>query len=94
VPTQPRHSTPKRIYRGELVAATPPSSHRDSVGETIDYGVLFPLPLLLEEISMVLDTSVRSQSYVEDCEVCCYPIEVHYSIEDGEVGDFEAHALE
>jgi len=43
---------------------------------------------------MVLDPSARSQSYVEDCEVCCHPIEVRYSIENGEVGDFEAHALE
>ena len=42
---------------------------------------------------MVLDTSV-SQSYIEDCEVCCHLIEVRYSIDHGEVGDFEAHALE
>jgi cysteine-rich CPXCG protein len=27
---------------------------------------------------MVLDLSVRRQSYVEDCEVCCNPIEVSY----------------
>ena len=43
---------------------------------------------------MVLDMSVSSQSYVEDCEVCCHPIEVHYTISGGEVGDFEAHVLE
>jgi Cysteine-rich CPXCG len=54
----------------------------------------FSCPYCWEEISMVLDTSVRSQSYVEDCELCCHPIEVRYSIENGEVDDFEAHALE
>ena len=43
---------------------------------------------------MVLDPSVKSQTYVEDCEVCCHPIEVRYAIEDGEVSDFEARALE
>ena len=31
---------------------------------------------------MVLDTSVRSQVYVEDCEVCCHPIEVRYAVEE------------
>jgi hypothetical protein len=36
----------------------------------------FSCPYCWEEISMVLDTSVRSQTYVEDCEVCCHPIEV------------------
>ena len=43
---------------------------------------------------MVLDTSVTSQSYVEDCEVCCNPIEVHYAIEDDAVVDFRARVLE
>jgi hypothetical protein len=43
---------------------------------------------------MVLDTSVTSQTYVEDCEVCCHPIEVHYTIEDDAVCDFEARAME
>ena len=31
---------------------------------------------------MVLDTSVRRQTYVEDCEVCCNPIEVSYAVDD------------
>lgn len=55
---------------------------------------LFSCPYCWEEISMVLDTSVRSQTYVEDCEVCCHPIELRYSIEDGVVMEFDAKALE
>jgi hypothetical protein len=43
---------------------------------------------------MVLDTSVKRQTYVEDCEVCCHPVEVRYEIEDGEVSSFEARILE
>ena len=43
---------------------------------------------------MVLDTSVKSQIYVEDCEVCCHPIEVRYTLEDDAVSDFEASAIE
>jgi hypothetical protein len=54
----------------------------------------FACPYCWEEISMVLDTSVRNQTYVEDCEVCCHPIEVRYSAEDGEVTEFEARVLE
>ena len=42
---------------------------------------------------MVLDTSVKGQTYVEDCEVCCQPIEVRYSVKDGEVWQFEASAV-
>jgi len=47
-----------------------------------------------EEISMILDTSVNTQTYVEDCEVCCNPIQIRYSIEDEVVTDFEARVLE
>ena len=43
---------------------------------------------------MVLDMSVPNQIYVEDCEVCCHPIEVRYSSEDGELTDFQASVLE
>ena len=42
---------------------------------------------------MVLDTSVKGQIYVEDCEVCCQPIEVRYRVEDDAVCEFEARAV-
>jgi transcription elongation factor Elf1 len=50
----------------------------------------FTCPFCGEEISMVLDTSVRSQTYIEDCEVCCRPIQIRYVIHDDEVAEFEA----
>jgi hypothetical protein len=43
---------------------------------------------------MALDTSVKGQPYAEDCEVCCHPIEVRYTVEDGAVCSFEARAVE
>jgi len=43
---------------------------------------------------MVLDLSVRRQSYVEDCEVCCNPIEVSYSVQDDALVCFDAKTLE
>jgi transcription elongation factor Elf1 len=33
-------------------------------------------------ISVLVDTSVLPQVYVEDCEVCCRPIEISYRLED------------
>lgn len=43
---------------------------------------------------MVLDVSVRRQTYVEDCEVCCNPIEISYNVEDGTLSSFAAKVLE
>jgi hypothetical protein len=42
---------------------------------------------------MVLDLSVRRQAYVEDCEVCCKPIEIRYRVEDEALAEFEARTL-
>jgi len=42
---------------------------------------------------MVLDLSVRKQKYVEDCEVCCNPIEISYSVADEELAEFSARTL-
>jgi hypothetical protein len=54
----------------------------------------FLCPYCGEEISMVLDESVRRQTYVEDCEVCCHPIEITYVVEDDAVMEFNAKTLE
>ena len=53
----------------------------------------FTCPYCGEEISMVLDLSVRRQTYIEDCEVCCKPIEVTFTVEDGDLGAFYAKTL-
>ena len=54
----------------------------------------FTCPYCWEEISMVLDPSVHRQTYVEDCEVCCNPIELRYVMEDESLVEFEAKVLE
>ena len=54
----------------------------------------FICPYCGEEISMALDLSVRRQTYVEDCEVCCNPIEISYSVEDDALASFDAKTLE
>ena len=51
----------------------------------------FKCPYCLEKISMLLDVSVSGfQSYIEDCEVCCHPIQLSYSCEESKVRNFEA----
>jgi transcription elongation factor Elf1 len=54
----------------------------------------FRCPYCGEQISMVLDVSVPRQSYVEDCEVCCNPIEIQYQVEDEALVGFSAVRLE
>lgn len=54
----------------------------------------FQCPYCWEEISMLLDISEPNQSYIEDCEVCCNPIEVSMSFEDGELISFDAFSIE
>jgi len=53
----------------------------------------FTCPYCWQEISMVLDASEPHQTYVEDCEVCCKPIEVEYTLENETVSEFEARTL-
>ena len=50
----------------------------------------FLCPYCGEEISMVLDVSISHQTYTEDCEVCCRPIEIRYAVEDEALVEFEA----
>ncbi|MGB5555765.1 MAG: CPXCG motif-containing cysteine-rich protein [Flavobacteriaceae bacterium] len=50
----------------------------------------FQCPYCWEEISMLLDVSQSKQTYIEDCEVCCNPIEVTPQFQDNELIGFEA----
>lgn len=50
----------------------------------------FECPYCWENISMLLDLTVGGQTYVEDCEVCCNPIDIYYDVEDGAIVSFSA----
>jgi hypothetical protein len=54
----------------------------------------FQCPYCWEEISMLVDTSVQYQSYIEDCEVCCNPIQISVSCEDHSVVAIGADSIE
>jgi transcription elongation factor Elf1 len=53
----------------------------------------FTCPYCWESITMLLDLTVADQSYVEDCEVCCNPISLHFHAEQGEIVAFDAQQL-
>lgn len=54
----------------------------------------FQCPYCSGKISMVLDLSSDTQKYVEDCEICCNPIEVSYEVDHGEITNFSSRTLE
>lgn len=42
-------------------------------------------PFCGERFTILLDLSGGSQSYIEDCQVCCRPIEITFESADGEL---------
>lgn len=54
----------------------------------------FQCPYCWEQISMLIDHSIPNQTYVEDCEVCCNPIQITVSIFEGELDSFQAENIE
>ena len=47
-------------------------------------------PFCGEGITILVDPSVARQTYIEDCSVCCRPIEFSVLCEDGAVVSVEA----
>lgn len=54
----------------------------------------FQCPYCWEEVSILVDVSVSNQSFIEDCEVCCNPIQFTVSVEDSQVSTFQADSIE
>lgn len=50
----------------------------------------FYCPYCGEPISMLLDGSEQKAQYIEDCEVCCRPIQLDFAIDNNELVHFEA----
>jgi Cysteine-rich CPXCG len=45
-----------------------------------------------ESITLFIDLSVESQTYIEDCSVCCQPMSVTYEAADGELTSIHVEA--
>jgi hypothetical protein len=51
-------------------------------------------PHCWETINLTLDLSVPEQSYIEDCPVCCKPMMVSYSADEGELTDLRVDPVD
>ena len=49
-------------------------------------------PYCGEEIDITVDTSVAEQNYIEDCQVCCKPIEIYARAAENEILDLFVHS--
>jgi len=58
------------------------------------YEHFFQCPHCWEEISMLLDMSIRHQKYIEDCEICCNPLELDVNFQENELINFSVKSLE
>ena len=54
----------------------------------------FQCPYCWENISMLVDVSTLFQNYIEDCEICCNPIQLNITIENNEISSFSAENIE
>lgn len=54
----------------------------------------FQCPYCWEKISMLQDNSIRETSYIEDCEVCCNPIQINASFNNDKLVNFSAESIE
>ncbi len=54
----------------------------------------FTCPYCFSTISVILDLSVPRQKYIEDCEVCCRPIEISFEVDGEEIVFFSTKSLE
>lgn len=54
----------------------------------------FQCPYCWETISFLLDKSIEKELIIEDCEVCCNPIEVSVVLHHGELQSFNLKNVE
>jgi len=78
---------------GESPAAAPalPAEELEEEGEPLaeEFERFFLCPLCGARVSVLLDPSVESQTLIEDCEVCCQPLEIKYTVEEGKIAEFD-----
>lgn len=50
----------------------------------------FSCPYCFEFDLKLIDFTVKSQNFIEDCEVCCNPIDFYIELQNGIISSFEA----
>ncbi len=54
----------------------------------------FDCPHCWENLLKMIDPSVSNQSFIEDCEVCCNPLEFTIEIHDNNLISFSVNSIE
>ena len=54
----------------------------------------FQCPYCGSSISMIVEAHAGGQEYIEDCEVCCRPIQISYSVEGYDIVNFFCRRLD
>jgi len=54
----------------------------------------FSCPYCWQTVTVLLDLSIARQTYIEDCEVCCCPIQMSYATDGEEVTEFNAQPID
>lgn len=52
--------------------------------------VFFICPYCMQNVSILVETLNGNQSYIEDCEVCCQPIQFSYIVQNGQLQEITA----
>jgi len=54
----------------------------------------FTCPYCWEQISMLLDPEEQNSDYIEDCEICCRPIEIDFIFRGNRLMHFSVCVME
>jgi transcription elongation factor Elf1 len=54
----------------------------------------YQCPYCWEQVSLLVDLSISHQQYIEDCEVCCNPIEFRIECSGQALENFQAQSIE
>tara|TARA_Y100000287_G_scaffold183866_1_gene183682 strand:+ start:1305 stop:1487 length:183 start_codon:yes stop_codon:yes gene_type:complete len=56
--------------------------------------IFYQCPYCWEQVSILVDLSQYNQKYIEDCEVCCNPIEFEIKCACNGLIDFQARSID
>lgn len=54
----------------------------------------FQCPYCWEEVSILLDPSIKNNVFIEDCEVCCNPLEFSVQFENEQLINFTVNQFQ
>jgi len=54
----------------------------------------FDCPHCWENQLKLIDTSITNQSFIEDCETCCNPLEFHIDVRNNVIESFDVNSIE